>query len=195
MESIYHRRSIRKYRLQPIPAEILRQILNAGRMAPSGKNRQPWRFLVYEGDKKAELLCQMKAGLEREASDPILPNSRYNLPDAWNTLHIMQQAPVVVMVLNPYGINPFDNISSEKRVTEIVDLLSIGAAVQNMLLQAESLGIGTLWIGNTFFAYPELMEYMQAEGQLTGAVALGYADESPSTRPRKTLDEITEYYI
>lgn len=63
-----------------------------------------------------------------------------------------------------------------------------------MLLEAKRLEIGTLWIANTCFAYPELMEFIKESGQLIGAVALGYADEVPRQRPRKTLDDIVEYH-
>lgn len=123
-----------------------------------------------------------------------MPESDYGLPDAGNTLRIMREAPVLIVVMNPYGKSPFEHITADERVTEIVDSLSIGAAIQNMLLEAERLGIGTLWIANTCFAYPDLMEFIKEPGQLIGVVALGYADEVPRQRPRKTLDDIVEYH-
>ena len=48
-------------------------------------------------------------------------------------------------------------------------------------------------IGNTFFAYPELVEFIKKPGQLVGAIAMGYADEKPNERPRKRLEDILEY--
>lgn len=192
-KEIYDRRSIRKYKQDEVPVDVLNQILDAARMAPSGKNKQPWRFAVYGGDKKTKLLSAMKSGIRRERrGDSLLPESAYGLPDAVNTLRIMQEAPVVVMVVNPYGKSPFSGITADERVTEIIDSLSIGAAIQNMLLKAEELGIGTLWIGNTCFAYPELVDYMQVKGQLIGGVALGYANEMPEARPRKNLSDLVE---
>lgn len=62
-----------------------------------------------------------------------------------------------------------------------------------MLLAAQELGIGTLWIANTCFAYQELVSYLQTQHQLVGAVALGYPDETPPQRPRKPLEDIVEY--
>ncbi len=62
-----------------------------------------------------------------------------------------------------------------------------------MLLKADELGLGTLWIANTFFAYKDLFEFVGEKGQLAGAVALGYADEQPFARPRKELSDILEY--
>ena len=195
-DAIYNRRSIRKYKTDKVSIDILNKILDAGRVAPSGKNKQPWKFLVYGGEKKEELLAAMQSGMNRERKrEALLPASHLGLPDAWNTLGIMKEAPVVVMVLNTSGKSPFDDITADERVTEIVDTLSIGAAVENMLLRAEALGIGTLWIANTCFAYPELIKYMNTEKQLVGAIALGYANEKPVARPRKNLSDIVEYYL
>lgn len=194
IEEIKTRRSIRRYKQYEIPTEVVNKIIQAGRFAPSGKNKQPWKFIVYGGDAKRNLLAKMEAGLQRELSGKaFLPDSAYGLPDAGNTLQIMREAPTLVVVMNPYGKSPFEQITVDERVTEIVDALSIGAAIENMLLEAERLGIGTLWIGNTFFAYPELAEFVKEPGQLVGAVAMGYAEEKPGQRSRKRLETILEY--
>lgn len=194
LDVISRRRSIRRYKQTEIPPELVNEILEAGRLAPSGKNRQPWRFLVYGGDPKRRLLETMEAGISREAGqEALLPESAHGLPDARNTLRIMREAPLLIMVFNPHGKPPFDAITPDERFAEIVDSLSIGAAIENMLLTAEAMGIGSLWIANTCFAYPELVSHMKITGQLIGAVALGYADEQPAQRPRKPLEELVEY--
>ncbi len=136
----------------------------------------------------------MAEGLTRELrGDSVLPDSRWGLPDAQNTLSIMKEAPMLIVALNTCGKSIFEPLTIDQRVTEIVDSLSIGAAIENMLLQAEREGIATLWIANTCFAYPELVEYIGTEHQLIGAVAIGYGAESPKPRPRKPLTEIVEY--
>lgn len=194
IEEIVKRRSIRKYKQDEVPVEVIKQIIQAGRLAPSGKNKQPWKFLVYGKAAKEELLAAMEKGIHRESSgNTLLPDSGYGLPDARNTLRIMSEAPTLMIVMNPYGKSPFGEITVDERVTEIVDSLSIGAAIQNMLLEAEHLGIGTLWIANTCFAYPELTACIKEQGQLIGAVAIGYAEEAPGQRPRKAMEEIIEY--
>lgn len=196
LDVIKERRSIRKYKTGSISENILHTILEAGQLAPSGKNKQPWKFIVFGGKQKEALLSQMAAGLEREAvSDPLLPDSAYGLPDATNTLKIMQNAPIIVVVLNTDGKSPFEPLNADERFTEIVNSLSIGAAVENILLQAQALKIGALWIANTCFAYPELTEFLKENGQLTGAIALGIADEKPAARPRKPFNEIVEYRL
>ena len=60
LEGIRQRRSIRKYKPDPVPREAIEEVLGAAILAPSGKNRQPWKFLVYQGAAKAALLDEME---------------------------------------------------------------------------------------------------------------------------------------
>lgn len=194
LRSIHERRSIRKYQNRSVPGELIEEMLKAGRAAPSAKNRQPWRYIVFGGVYKMELLNAMQTGLEREERGITdLPKSSYGIADAKNTLRIMQEAPVIIIVLNTNAKSPFWPVDNDERISEICDTLSIGASVENMLLTAQELGLGTLWIANTCFAYNELTSYLNTKDQLVGAIAVGYADEKPQQRPRKQLDEIVEY--
>lgn len=194
MNAIYDRRSIRKFQSRPLTKDLISEILCAGRAAPSAKNRQPWKYIVFSGKSKEELLDIMAIGLNREENlSASLPRSRSGLPDARNTLRIMREAPVVIIVLNTNGTSPFISIDTEDRISEICDTLSIGASIQNILLSAHEKGLGTLWIANTCFAYKELIEYLDTDRQLIGAIAIGYPDECPHKRPRKTLNEIMEF--
>lgn len=188
------RRSIRKFKPNEIPSEFIREIIEAGITAPSAKNRQPWRCIVLGGQQKAEFLECMEKGISREENGgSMIPASAFGLPDAKNTLRAMREAPIVIAVLNTNGKSPFLPLDADGRFTEICDSLSVGAFIENMILQAHKLGIGSLWIANTCFAYKELTEYLGTEEQLISAVALGYADENPSQRPRKGFEEITEF--
>lgn len=63
---IYSRRSIRKFSDKSVPIGLIDEMLDAGRMAPSAKNRQPWKYIVFGNEKKEELLYHMKQGLIRE---------------------------------------------------------------------------------------------------------------------------------
>lgn len=189
-EAIYTRRSIRKFKKVPIEQFVLEQILDAGRAAPSAKNRQPWKYLVYSGEAKEELLAKMQEGIANEEIMPRLPLSANGIPDAKNTRQVMECAPIIIIVLNTNGKSPFTQLNVDERFTEMNDLLSIGASIENMLLKAEELNVGTLWIGNTCFAYQELIEYIGMDAELVGAVALGYKAENPLMRPRKHIDDI-----
>ncbi|MCM1173230.1 MAG: nitroreductase family protein [Clostridium sp.] len=196
LDAIQKRRSIRKFQQKAVPMELINKILDAGRAAPSAKNRQPWHYIVFAGKHKKELLDAMEDGLKREERGITdLPKSRYGLADARNTLRIMKEAPVIIIVMNTNGKSPFLSIDHDERITEICDSLAIGAAVENMLLAAEELGLGALWIANTCFAYRELISYLHTDKQLACAIAIGYANEQPDKRPRKPFDEIVEYRL
>lgn len=109
------------------------------------------------------------------------------------TVQVMESAPVTVFVLNPNGIRPWLEHTTSQNFRELVDVQSVGAAIQNMLLAALQLGIGSLWICDVFYAYEELCTWVGEEGQLVAAVSLGYADEHPGPRPRKPIEEVASW--
>lgn len=194
MNPITSRRSIRKYKNTPVDKSTIEHLIQYASLAPSAKNRQPWKFVIYLGNEKEKLTDAMEKGLERESNGkPILPDSAFGLPDAFHTLKIMKEAPVLIVVLNTNGDSPYKPINTDRRISEICDSLSIGAAIENMLLEATKLGLGTLWIANSCFAYPELVECVGTEDQLVNIIALGYPDECPDMRPRKAMEDIVEY--
>lgn len=106
----------------------------------------------------------------------------------------MREAPVLIVVINTNGSSPYEPIDTDRRISEICDSLSIGASIENMLLRAVDLGLGTLWIANTCLAYPELIDYIGMDKQLIGAVAVGYPAEHPAARLRKSREEIVKYF-
>ena len=178
IKSISNRRSIRKFKETAIPKEMVEEILNAGRLAPSSKNRQPWKFTVVSGRSKNEMLLLMKQGLLREKEGvSLLPNSKQHLAAAEYTLEIMKQAPITVFVTNPLGIELSDSLNEEDRIYEICNAQSIGAAMENMTLTATELGLGSLWICDIYFAYEELSRWLGTEGTLVAAMSFGHPDE------------------
>ena len=139
LDAIAARRSIRKFKNTPVPRHIIEEIIKAGALAPSSKNRQPWHFVVTTGKAKEEALAAMEHGLHREAQQPLLPESAQYIAGAWNTLAIMRQAPVIIFVVNPLGLDLLTPQNAENRVFEICNAQSIGAAVENMSLAAVEL--------------------------------------------------------
>lgn len=150
--------------------------------------------MVFTEEAKRGFLDEMEKGLQRERDGKmLLPASHAHLPDAFHTLSIMREAPILIVIENTNGKSPYFPIDFGDRITEICDTLSIGASVQNMLLTATALGYGTLWIANTCFAYDELVAYAGIEGQLVGAIALGHANEYPNPRPRRPFRDVVSF--
>ncbi len=193
MNEIYERRSIRRYKAVSVAQEVIEQILRAGIAAPSSKNRQPWRFIVATGTAKETALLAMEKGLGREKTNPLLPESAEHLPAAWHTLEVMKTAPVVVFIVNPLAKPLSEKMSAEERASDICNAQSVGAAIENMALTATELGLGSLWICDTFFAQKELNRWLSVVGELYAAMAFGIPDENPPARPRYALDSVVEW--
>ncbi len=191
---IYERRSIRKYLDKPIPKQEIADILQSGTLTPSSKNRQPWRYIVLEGQAKEEMLAAFRAGIAREEdAEALLPQSREFIAGAKHTVEIMEQTPVVVFVVNALGRSVLAELTPEERIYEICNIQSASASIQNMLLTATQKGIGSLWICDIYFAYQELSEWLGTEGEPIVAVAFGYPAETPPPRPRKRLEDVVEW--
>lgn len=184
---IERRRSIRKFKDDPVPKALVEKILESATLAPSGKNKQPWKFYVVQGEKRSEMIEAMQKGMNR------LSNMGINTGSARLTLRVMESAPVTIFVFNPYSQHPLLKRDTSKVYEDIVDIQSIGAAIQNMLLTAVDLGLGTLWICDVFFGYEELCEWLGEKGQMIAAVTVGFPDESPHARPRKAVAQVTEF--
>ena len=167
------------------------EIIQSGIKAPSSKNRQPWKYIVVQGREKEEMLEVFRRGISREENErALLPQSRQHISAAKYTVDIMEDAPVIVFVVNSLGKSILSELTPEERVYEICNIQSISASIQNMLLSATEKGIGSLWICDIYFAYSELCEWLNSEGQLVAAIAFGYPDESPRERPRKSLNDV-----
>ncbi len=167
------------------------EIIQSGIKAPSSKNRQPWKYIVVQGREKEEMLEVFRRGISREENErALLPQSRQHIAAAKYTVDIMEDAPVIVFVVNSLGKSILSELTPEERIYEICNIQSISASIQNMLLSATEKGIGSLWICDIYFAYSELCEWLNSEGQLVAAIAFGYPDESPRERPRKSLNDV-----
>lgn len=166
---ISERRSIRKFKDDVVENEKLVQILDSARFAPSAKNRQPWKFFIAQGEIKNQIVDILKKWFENNKSHT----------GVLGTINAISHAPILILVFR-YSDSPWERC----------DALSIGGAIENMLLTATSLGLGSLWIADVLHIKREIETLVSTDLDLYSAVAIGYSDENPSQRPRKTLDEI-----
>ena len=188
LEAIATRRSNRRFKADPIPQDALDTILNAAIMAPSGKNRQPWRFVVVREDKRGEMVAQMRAGIAK------FKDRGENIGSAEGTAAVMEQAPVTVFIFNTEGKHPWLDRTIQESVWDMVNIQSIGAAIQNICLAARALGLGSLWIADVLFAYEELEAWLEQDTEMVAAVSLGYPADNPVIFSRKPLADVTVWF-
>lgn len=171
-EVIKNRRSIREYKDLIVSDEDIKQIINAGILAPSAKNKQPWDFIVIKDN-----------NLKQEIGSILYDSDERKSPALIRTSEIIKKAPVLILVFNKIVDDELDWYS-----------LSIGACIQNMLLQATNLGLGSLWIGYVNRIGNEINNLFDInDKKLISAIILGYKDEEPSSRPRNSIEDIVEW--
>jgi nitroreductase len=178
-EAIKGRRSVRKYSDNPVPLQIVREVLEAGTWAPSAKNGQQWRFTVLTGSSKKELTTLFRHELERLSTKIGMAR----MGSSFNSCRIMEEAPVLIMVWD----------SNEAKQLEESSLQSVAAAIQNMLLKAYGMGLGSLWICDIYYATKTLTKHLRKHWKLVAAVTLGWPAETPQPKPRKPVDELSEF--
>lgn len=170
-EVLEKRRSIRKFKNNDVSDDIINQLLESARIAPSAKNLQPWRFFVAKGEIKNKIAEIMK-------------NYHYSNPERTagmlTTALTIEQAPVLILVFREG-----DGFSLERN-----DILSLGASIEHILLKATDMGLGSLWICAMYKVREEIQKLVGIDLELYSSIAIGYSDEDPSPRPRKSLDEI-----
>lgn len=186
LDAIYRRRSIRKFKPDNISKELIEKVLDAATKAPSAINIQPWRFVVLEGGKKAEFIEAYRRRLKKSLL------GRTQGESVWRTVDCMEKAPVLIIVFNAKS-KANGTVRLFSSILDVMHIQSVGAAIENMILAAEDLGLGTLWIGNVFYAGRWVCRYAGKREQLIAAVSIGYADETPKARPRKSINEVTEW--
>ncbi len=184
---IHSRQSTRSFNSRPIPKEDLKIILKAGTLAPSAKNRQPWQFVVLSDPESIrDVLDCFEVRLAKQEKNH-LHSGAYSseMEMATATAKIMRQASAVVFV--QYAISALhtkENMNWEKAVKhfDTADIQSIGAAIQNMHLQATYMNISSLWVCDTLLAHDEICRLLGMEYPFIATVLFGYESPRKSTR-------------
>ena len=159
---IKSRRSIRKYLEKDVSEDLLEKVLDSARYAPSAGNYQPWEFIVVRNQ-----------------------SLKSDLVEACHNQKWMLEAPVFIIAC----INNRVAGMYRERGLRLYGIQSVAAAIQNMLLTAESLGLGTCWIG--LFSEVIVSRILQCPEYVRpcAVITLGYAAEKSSMPPRHDMKE------
>ncbi len=159
------RRTVHEFKPDPVARELVEEILEAAVWAPNHKLTQPWEFYVISGETK-ERLARLRGELKRKGHpDPASEQAAKIYQFAYSGLATPPWAILVAQVLSP-----------DDPVREQEDLLSMGAAVQNLMLAAHARGLGTFWGSGPLVNHPETFKLLEIpEGRRgVGLIFLGY---------------------
>lgn len=167
IETIKARRSVRKYKDQPIEREKLELLVDCGINAPSGMNKQPWQVRVVDNPEYINGITEIfVANDSTQAADPDFKN-------------MFRNAPAVIFIASP---------------SDGSGQLDCGLLGENIVLAAQSLGLGTCCLGGPvrfMVANEQAQPYLKRldlpeDYRLLYAIAVGYPDETPDAKPRDT---------
>ncbi len=165
-EAIYNRRSVRSYKRDLVPEESLSRVLEAASRAPSAGNLQPWRFIIIRDAARKNALAQAALGQSMVAA-----------------------APVVVVVCADQRRS--GRYYSE-RGTNLFCIQDTAAAIENLMLAAFALGLGTCWVGS--FDENRAADILRIPNSMrpVAIIPLGYPAEHPNPTPRRPLSEVVQ---
>ena len=163
-EVIRTRRSIRSYKPDPVPEDVLNRVLDAARIAPSGSNRQPWKFIIVKDEE-----------LKRR------------LVSACGNQSFIAEAPLVIVAC---GYNIHYNRGGY--MGDMSMLIDVSIAFTHLILAARAEGLGTCWIGA--FNNEEVKKVLDIpdDVNVVAITPLGYPKDEGFTEPvgRKSMEEI-----
>ena len=165
IENIMNRRSIRKYKDQSVEREKLQQIAECGVNAPNGMNRQEWEVRIVDSKEAIDSVTAVFT-----AANPEMVSRDENFKN------MFRNAPAVIAIAVPEGDS----------------CINAGLMAENMILAAESLGLGTCCLGGPVAflkTNPDAAWFLEglkfSEGyELCLMIAVGYPDETPEAKPR-----------
>lgn len=204
LKVIKERRSIRKYKPTPVPDDLIIKCLEAARWAPTGEDMQPWRFIVVRDEairKELGRIAGRGSGrrftvefytgkMEARFGEVVKTWPEEKKKRVFGKLisgevsAFLAEAPVNIVVCAEKSANdPREDCC---------------AAIQNMMLMAKALGLGTCWVIAPVFDVRDELKVKRLlnipeEYKVISIIALGYPDEEPKPRPRKSLEEIVFY--
>ncbi len=202
------RRSIRQWKKEDIPDELLKKAVELATWAPNGGNYQGWHFIVVKQKETIEKMANaVQAAADRIASWPeaaswqedvrrYQKNSSYfrNAPACIGVFISEYQSVMDKVLMTRESFDPgAKNILGFRRSAP-TSVQSAAAAVTTMLLVFHQMGLGAVWLGAPLMAKKEIETLLKVPPgfSLTSLIAVGYPGESPK-RERKPVDEVLEF--
>ena len=196
VDALLGRRSVRRYLDKEVPEEAVERVLEATRWAPSPHGRQPWRFAVVTRRETKTCLAEAmgqewRTNLEMDGQSPEIVEQRLE-----GSRRRLLDAPVLVLLcLYLEDLDAYPDAARQRNETTMA-VQSLGAAAQNALLAAYSLGLDTSWMCAPLFCPEKVALALGLDPKLVphALLTLGYAEaDPPMRRTRRPLDELVVY--
>ena len=176
-EAILNRKTIRKFQNRNVPDNYLYKIIQSAMLAPSAKNRQPWRFYILNDNQKNDI-TNMMYDWANENKD-----IHTSIKGSANQMKTANKA-IIIYTPNYHSKN-------KKTYYKKPDYLSLGAAIENMNLKCFDLGLGCTWLCDTLYIENEINNYLKIDDlEQVSTLIIGYPEEVPERRERFSIDKL-----
>ena len=191
LKIIQHRRSVRVYKTGKISYKQLETILEAARWAPSGANTQPWEFVVTRDRKKMKRVREIYSNewKARKREDPLHYKGLKK--------DYVGDVSVLVLVCGDARTKQVYLTTRQPADREKLFQASIANSVQQMMLTAASMNLGTVWVSVREEVEPELRELFKVpeDLRLLWVMPIGHASSWPKAKPRRPISAFTHYEV
>jgi nitroreductase len=198
-ESMYTQRAIRYWQQRPVPRELLEQIVEAASKAPSGSNSQPWVFVVVDDRVKLDAISSAMRGFY-DSAEPLQALMSQGEQSEDKTQRLMlrgARAFFSQLELAPAIVIPclYQLSSPTADPTTLVAGSSIYMAVQNLMLAARALGLGTVMTTAHAMIEPDLRKTLElpSDAHPVALIPVGFPDANFGPTTRKSVDEILRW--
>ncbi|MCC6261879.1 MAG: nitroreductase family protein [Anaerolineales bacterium] len=188
------RRSIRRFKPDPVPDSVLRDILHTATFAPSAHHRQPWRLVALtKSEAKKRLAQSMAAEFERDLQKDGLAQEIVTRR-VQKSKERINSAPIVVILC--LDMSEMDNYpdAQRQRAEHLIATQSVANAGLQLLLAAHAEGLGGVWVCSPIFAQAIVQTALNLEKnwEPQAMLLIGYPLEIPEVRPRKPIEEVVK---
>ena len=202
-EDLHHflrtRRSIRRFKSDPIPDSIIEDILTTATFAPSAHNRQPWRFSVVTDAAqpiKEKLANEMIKKFQQELENDALPPEEISKRVERSKDRILSAPVVIVLSVDMSDMDTYPD-KHRRKAEYIMATQSVANAGMQLLLASHAEGLGSVWVCSPLFAQKTVQDVLNLPKtwEPQAMYFLGYPIETPQARERKPIKEITTFNI
>ena len=187
------RRSIRRFKADPIPDSVIESILTTSTYAPSAHNRQPWRFAIVKQKARSvksrlglAITSKMREDMQAEGATDTDIEKRVN-----SSLRRIEEAPLAIILCRDV-----EDVRVDTEQEKVMGTQSVASAGLQLLLAAHAEGLGGNWICWPLYA-PEAVRTvldLPYSWEPQAMYFLGYPEEEPQMKERKSLNEIVKTF-
>lgn len=186
------RRSIRRFKDQQVPADMLQRVLETAIRAPNAHNRQPWRFVHLESAEKRAAMADALGAKFRESLRREGASEKEAAEQVARSRARILEAPAAVLLCLDISVLDHYEDAERDRGEQLMGVQSVALAGGQLLLAAHAEGLGGVWICAPLFAPEEVARSLDLPAcwQAQGLILLGFPAQSDKSRPRKALRDV-----